>query len=134
MQVGTSSRMREAGVAIGESMKRVARRAAEVAESMNDYGNGNFKAHIDTTHKVVYETRAYTTIIELLKMLADGQTLPRKIVVDDIIYENVTRTGRNFLYYSDDTDHGLSLQLVLLRQGRPNDIDILNKEVGIIEW
>lgn len=131
MQVNISN---EAIKNVGDSMKKIARKAVEVAESTKLYADGKVVAHVDTTHRVVYEVKAHTTIIQLLNMLAEKQRLPKKIVVDDIVYDNITRTCKNFLYYSDETDHGLSLQLILLIKNRPNDIDILNKEVGIIEW
>lgn len=110
---------------ISESMKRVAKCAIEVASK--------YTTNIDSTGTVIYQTKSTTKLITLLGVLAKGDPLPKKIMYDDVIYENVTRTGMNLLYYNDDKEMNLK-DTIFNRKPGETDIDILNKEIGIIEW
>lgn len=118
---------------ISDSMKKLANSAIKIAESTRFYADGKVIAKVDTTTKVLYETKGSVDLITLLEWLASGKVLPRKIVYDDIIYTNVTRTGMALLYYNDETEQNFKDTLFQRKPGE-TDIDILNREIGVIEW
>lgn len=118
---------------ISDGMKKLASSAMEIAESTRLYANGECIAHVDTTSKILYQTKATIELMNLLKMLYDGESLPRKLIYEDVIYTNVTRTCMNFLYYNDDKELSLKDSLMTRKPGE-TDIDILHREFGVIEW
>lgn len=118
---------------IADSVKKVARKCVDIAESTKLYADGKVIAQIDTTSKVLYETKGSVSLITLLELLANGKALPKKIVWDDVIYTNVTRTGMALLYYNDETEQSFK-QTLLNRKPGETDVDILNREIGVIEW
>lgn len=118
---------------ISDGMKKLANNAIEIVESTRFYADGKVIAKVDTTTKVLYETKGSVDLITLLEWLASGKVLPRKIVYDDIIYTNVTRTGMTLLYYNDETEQNFKDTLFQRKPGE-TDIDILNREIGVIEW
>lgn len=118
---------------ISDGMKKLANSAIEIVESTRFYADGKVIAKVDTTTKVLYETKGSVDLITLLEWLASGKVLPRKIVYDDIIYTNVTRTGMALLYYNDETEQNFKDTLFQRKPGE-TDIDILNREIGVIEW
>lgn len=132
MQIGLSENASKGIAAAGEQLKKVARRAVEVCESTKLYADGKVIAKVDTTSKVLYETKGSVDLITLLGWLAAGKVLPKKIVYDDIVYTNVTRTGMALLYYNDETEQNFKDTLFQRKPGE-TDIDILNREIGVIE-
>ncbi len=133
MQIGLSEETRKSIHDIGEALKDVARKAVDVAESCKLYADGEVVCKVDATSQIIYQTLGSVTLIELLNRLADAEALPKKLVYNDIVYTNVTRTGTAFLYYNDECESSLK-EILLNRAPGETDIDILNKEIGVIEW
>lgn len=128
MQIRVNSN--ETAKIIADGMKKVASAAVDAA---NEFGKRK-GVKVDDTYRIVEDDEVdMINLFEMLSMLVEGKALPKRIKYCGVVYTNVTRTGKNLLYYSDNAEQNFK-EILKSRGTGETDIDMLGREFEVLEW